>query len=227
MLIQTASALWLVASLTAPPAPQPYNAPKARRHFVSITFDKQFVQPYAFRKHPLEELLGQDVDEVHFESFQYRTADGLTTATVLEYGKDGTGIGATVYPFGASEGATLAIRGSIESLPTIRVAIDGPSPTALYALTNGRAMDIGAGLEMSDRAPGFGLGAHAFVLGGIGRADTDQLDGRRYWVEGGGGVSSGPFGVDLSFKYAINRFTEPVTHSVNMIPINLRFSVTF
>lgn len=228
MLIQTASALWLVASLAAPPPQQPsYQAPKARRHFISITFDRQWIQPYGFHRHPLEELLGQDVNEVHFESFNYRTADGRTTATVLEYGKEGTGIGATVYPFGASNGATLAIRGSIESLPDIRVQFDGPAPVARYELTGGRAFDIGAGLEMSDRAPGFGLGAHAFVLGGIGRADTDVLDGRRYWIEGGGGVSSGPFGVDLSFKYTVNRFTEPVTHSVHMIPINLRFSLTF
>ena len=229
MLIQTASTLWLVASLATPPAQatQPYKPAQARRHFISITVDKQFIQPYGFEKHPLEELLGQDVNEVHFESFQYRTADGRTTATVLEYGKDGMGIGATVYPFGASAGPTLAIRGSIESLPTIRVQIDGPSPVALYQLTGGRAMDVGAGIEMSDRAPGFGLGAHAFVLGGIGRVNTDLLDGRRYWVEGGGGVSSGPFGVDLSFKYAVNQFSEPVSHSVHMIPINLRFSLTF
>lgn len=229
MLIQTASTLWLVASLAAPPPAQSpsYRAPHARRHFISITFDKQYIQPYAFRTHPLTELLGQPVDEVHFESFHYRTRDQRTTATVLEYGKDATGIGATVYPFGASTGPTLAIRGSIESLPPIRVAFAGPAPVALYELTNGRAMDIGGGIEMSDRAPGFGLGAHAFVLGGIGRADTDQLDGRRYWVEGGGGVSSGPFGVDLSFKYAINRFTTPVTHNVHMIPINLRLSLTF
>jgi hypothetical protein len=229
MLIQTASTLWLVASLAAPPAQtaQPYRAAQPRRHFISISFDRQFIQPYGFRKHPLEELLGQDVNEVHFESFNYRTADGRTTATVLEYGKDGTGIGATVYPFGASVGATLAVRGSIESVPTIRVQIDGPSPVALYQLTGGRAMDVGAGVEMSDRSAGFGLGAHAFILGGIGRVDTDLLDGRRYWVEGGGGVSSGPFGVDLSFKYVVNQFSEPVTHSVHMIPINLRFSLTF
>ena len=133
----------------------------------------------------------------------------------------------SMLPRTASVGATLAIRGSIESVPTIRVQIDGPAPVALYQLTGGRAMDVGAGLEMSDRAAGFGLGAHAFILGGIGRVDTDLLDGRRYWVEGGGGVSSGPFGVDLSFKYVVNQFSEPVTHSIHMIPINLRFSLTF
>lgn len=229
MLIQTLSAVWLAATLAAPEAPQPrtYRAPKARRHFISLSVEKQFVQPYGFGKHPLAELLGQPVDEVHLETFQYRSRDQQTLVNVLEYGKRATAIGATIYPFGSSVGATLAIRGSIDSLPTIRVGFTGPAPSAAYELTNGRAMDLGAGIDMSDRAPGWGLGAHAFVLGGIGRVQTDQLDGRRYFVEGGGGVTSGPLGVDLSFKYAINRFSTPVTHSVHMLPISVRGTLTF
>jgi hypothetical protein len=229
MLIQTVSTMWLVAALTSPaPAQAPaYQAAKARKHFISVSFERQFVQPFGFAKHPLAELLGQPVDEVHLESFQYRTRDQLTTVNVLEYGKRATAIGATVYPFGSSVGATLAIRGSIDSVPPIRVAFNGPAPSPTYELTNGRAMDVGVGIDMSDRAPGWGLGAHAFVIGGIGRLDTDQLDGRRYWVEGGGGVTSGPVGVDVSFKYSINRFTTPVTHSVHMIPISVRGTLTF
>ena len=229
MLIQTVSAWWLAAALAAPAAPQPYSykAPKARRHFISLTYETQFIQPYGFGKHPLSELLGQPVDEVHLETFQYRTHDQGTLVNVLEYGKRASAVGATVYPFGSSVGATLAIRGSIESLPTIRVGFTGPAPFPVYELTNGKAFDVGAGIDMSDRAPGFGLGAHAFVLGGIGKAQTDQLDGRRYFIEGGGGVTSGPFGVDLSFKYSVNRFTTPVTHSVHMIPISVRGSLTF
>jgi len=230
MLIQTASALWLIAALAAPEPPaqaQPYQAPKARRHFVSVSYERQFVQPYGFGKHPLSELLGQPVNEVQLQNFQYETQDQKTQVTVLEYGKRASAIGATLYPFGSSQGATLAIRGSIESLPDIRVAFTGPAPSPTYQLTNGRAMDIGAGVDMSDRAPGFGLGAHAFVIGGIGTAQTDQLDGRRYFIEGGGGVSSGPFGVDVAFKYSVNRFSEPVSHSVHMIPISVRASLTF
>jgi hypothetical protein len=229
MLIQTAAALWLAAALAAPEAaqPRPYRAPKARRHFISVSYERQFVQPYGFAKHPLEELLGRPVSEVHLESFQYRTDDGQTLVNVPEYGKRATGIGATVYPFGSSVGATLAIRGSIESLPDIRVSFTGPAPSPTYELTNGRAMDVGAGIDMSDRAPGWGLGAHAFVLGGIGRAQTDQLDGRRYFIEGGGGVTSGPLGVDIAFKYSVNRFTTPIEHSVHMIPISLRGTLTF
>ena len=229
MLIQTASALWLVAALASPDAtpPQSYRAAKARKHFVSLSYETQYVQPYGFAKHPLEELLGQNVNEVHLEAFHYRTEDGLTLVNVLEYGKRAAAVGATVYPFGASVGPTLAIRGSIESLPPIRVSFSGPAPMPAYVLTNGRAVDIGAGIDVSDRAPGWGLGAHAFVLGGIGRADTDQLDGRRYFVEGGGGITSGPLGVDIAFKYSINRFSTPVTHSVHMIPISVRGTLTF
>ena len=229
MLRQTASALLVAAMLAAaaPAAAQSYEPAKARRHFVSIFYGTQFINPMNFAKHPLEELLGQEVDEVHLESFQYRTEDGQTLVNVLEYEKRGTDLGVTVYPLGSSVGATLAIRGSIESLPDIAVSFTGPAPFPTYTLTGGRAYDVGVGIEVADRAPGFGLGAHAFVIGGIGRAHTDQLDGRRYFIEGGGGVMSGPFGVDLSFKYAINRFTTPVTHSVHMIPISLRGTFSF
>jgi hypothetical protein len=229
MLIQTLSAMWLVASLAAPHPPQPtnYRAAKARRHFISVTVEKQFVQPYSFGNHPLADLLGQPVDEVHLQSFQYRTRDQQTLVNVLEYGKRATGIGATVYPFGSSVGATLAVRGSIESVPTIRLAFTGPAPAPTYELTNGRATDLGVGLEMSDRSAGWGLGAHAFILGGIGRLETDQMNGKRYFGEGGGGVMSGPFGVDLSVKFTVNRFSTPVTHTIYMIPIIVRGTLTF
>jgi hypothetical protein len=229
MLIQTvaAAALLAVLSVGSPAQAQTYQEEKARRHFISISFEKQYVQPQGFAKHPLEELLGQPVDEVRLEDFQYRTRDQQTLVNVLEYGKHATAIGATVYPFGSSVGATLAIRGSIESLPAIRVTFTGPAPAPEYVLTHGRVMDLGFGVEMSDRAPGWGLGAHAFVLGGFGRVNTDQLDGRRYFIEGGGGLMSGPLGVDIAFKYAINRFTTPVTHSVHMIPISVRGTFTF
>jgi hypothetical protein len=230
MSIQTVSAVCLAAALAASETPaqaQTYQASKARRHFVSITFDKQFIQPYGFGNHPLKELLGQPVDEVHLETFQYRTRDGKTTVNVLEYGKRATAIGATVYPFGSSVGATLAVRGSIETVPDIRLAFTGPAPSPIYELTNGRATDIGIGLDMSDRAPGWGLGAHAFILGGVGRIQTDQLNGSRYFGEGGGGVTSGPFGVDLTVKFTVNRFTTPVPHRIYMVPVTVRATLTF
>jgi hypothetical protein len=153
MLIQTASALWLVAALAAPEgaAAQTYREPKARRHFISVSYERQYVQPYGFASHPLAELLGQDVNEVHLETFQYRTEDGATLVNVLEYGKRAAAIGATVYPFGSSTGATLAIRGSIETLPAIRVSFTGPAPMPAYILTGGRAMDLGVGIDIRAR----------------------------------------------------------------------------
>jgi hypothetical protein len=229
MLIQTVSAVWLAAALAAPPSPQAqvYRAAKARRHFISVSVDRQSIQPYSFGRHPLQDLLGQPVDEVHLESFQYRTRDQHTRVNVLEYGTRGSAIGATVYPFGSSVGATLAIRGSIETLPTIRLAFTGPAPSPTYELTNGRATDLGIGIDMSDRSAGWGLGAHAFALGGVGKTRTDQMNGTRYFAEGGGGVTSGPFGVDISLKFSVNRFPTPVAHTIYMIPISVRGTLTF
>jgi hypothetical protein len=229
MLIQTVSTACLVAALATPvrAEPQTYRAPKARRHFISVTVDKQFVKPYSFGTHPLPELLGQPVDEVHLQSFDYRTRDQKTLVNVLEYGKRATGIGATVYPFGSSVGPTLAVRGSIETIPAIRVAFTGPAPSPTYELTSGRATDLGVGIDMSDRSAGWSLGAHAFIIGGIGRIRTDQRNGTRYFGEGGGGVTSGPLGVDISLKFSVNRFTDPVPHRIYMIPISIRGTLTF
>lgn len=228
MLIQTLAALWVAGALAAPaPPPQSYPTKKARRHFVSITVDRQFVQPYAFGRHPLEDLLGRPVSEVHLQPFQYQTKDGQTTVRVLEYGKRASSVGITVYPFGSNDGATLAVRASIDSLPDVVVAFDGPAPAPGYEMTGGRATDIGAGLEMSDRSPGWGIGAHAFIIGGVGRVHTDQQDGSRYFGEGGGGIMFGPFGVDLSVKYTVNRFQVPVEHTIHMIPICVRGTLTF
>jgi hypothetical protein len=229
MLIQTAAALWVAATLAAPAArPQPYEPAKPRRHFISFSYERQYIQPYSFRQHPLEDLLGQPVDEAPLEGIQYRTRDQSTTATVREYGKRADAIGVTLYPLGSSVGATLALRGSISGMPDIRVDFSGPAaPAPAYELTGARAYDVGAGLEMSDRAPGWGIGAHAFVIGGIGRVEAQERDGRRYFVEGGGGVVSGPFGVDVAFKYTVNRFSLPVPHSIHMIPISVRGTLSF
>ena len=229
MRIQTLAALALACAIASPAAAQSqtYQPKKARRHFISLTYDWQFVQPYSFAKHPLEELLGQRVNEVHLQDYQYETQDRQTTVRVLEYGKRANGIGATIYPFGSSSGATLALRASLESMPDIRVAFSGPAPAPVYLLTGGRATDFGAGLEMSDRSPGWGMGGHAFLIGGVGRAHTDQMDGRRYFGEGGGGITIGPVGIDLSVKYVVNSFDLPLSHSVHMIPVCVRGSLTF
>jgi hypothetical protein len=226
MLIQCAAALCLTAALAGPP-PQAYQARHARRHFIAVYFERQFVQGNGFAKHPLEDVLGQEVNEVHLESFQYRTHDGQTLVNVDEFGRRAAGVGAFIYPFGSSEGATLAIKGSIDTIPNVRVSFTGPAPVGTYALTNGRAYDVGVGIDMSDRSPGWGLGSHAYLVGGTGRAVTDQANGTRYFAEGGGGVMFGPLGFDIAFKYVVNRFSVPVSNSVAMIPVSVRGTVSF
>ena len=77
-----------------------------------------------------------------------------------------------VYPLGLSTGATLGIRGSIEQLPTIRVAFDGEGAPGDYALTGARAYDVGAGLYIAvmhsgvTLAPAVGLFAADEILAG-------------------------------------------------------------
>jgi hypothetical protein len=228
MSIQSAAALCLAASLTArAPQAQPYHAQKARRHFITMYAERQFVQGTGFDKHPLEELLGQEVDEVHLQSYQYSTKDNQTLITVNDFGRRAAAVGVTVYPFGSSEGPTLAVRGSLESIPDVRVSFSGPAPSPTYEQTGGRALDVGAGIDMSDRAPGWALGTHAYVIGGVGRAITDQTNGRRYFIEGGGGVMFGALGLDIAFKYVTNTFTVPLDHSIRTIPISLRATLTF
>jgi hypothetical protein len=232
MLLQTLSAAWLVASMTLPPATAPaqrdlYQPAKARRHFISVSYDWQYSHTLSFAKHPLEDLLGQPVSEARLESFQYRTADGQTLINVVEFRHPGNAVGVTVYPFGSSSGATLALRGSIEQLPELRLAFTGPAPAPVYVLTGGRALDAAIGVDMSDRAPGWGLGSHAFVFAGVGHAQTDQMDGSRYFLEGGGGLTSGPLGVDLSVKFAVNRFDAPVSHQFYTIPVSVRGTLSF
>jgi hypothetical protein len=229
VLIQSAVVLYLAASLATPSWTQssPYHAAKARRHFVTFYAETQYVQGSQFDKHPLQDLLGQEVNEVHLQSYQYQTKDNLTTVTVNEFGRRATAFGATLYPFGSSNGPTLAVRGSVESIPNVRVAFSGPAPSPTYELTGGHAVDVGAGVDLTDRSAGWGLGSHAYVLGGVGRAIADQRSGRRYFAEGGGGITFGPFGFDVAFKYLVSTFSDPVDHSLRTIPISLRGTVSF
>jgi hypothetical protein len=230
MRFQTAvrSALAGAAMLAvAVPAAAQAHARHARPHFVSISYDWLYVQPYHFDAHPLGDLLGQPVSEVHLQPFQYQTRDGLTHVTVGGFQHRAEGFGVTLYPFGSSEGPTLAIRGRVERMPDIRASFDGPAPVPTYELTNGRATDVAVGVDVADRSPGWGLGSHAFVLGGVGRAHTDQSSGTRYFAEGGGGLAAGPIGVDIAFKFVVNRFDQPVAHQLFTLPISVRGTLTF
>ena len=71
------------------------------------------------------------------------------------------------------------------------------------------------------------FGTFNFVVGGIGRVRSDQGEGSRIFAEGGGGLSVGPFGVQLAVKFAWNNLTEPVAHRFLTIPVTLRGTLSF
>jgi hypothetical protein len=206
---------------------QSYPARKPRRHFVTISTDWLNTQPLHFLEHPIQDLVGRDVATAQFESYDYRTRDEAILIDVLEFTRRGRGKSLTIYPLGLSVGPTLAIRGSIEDLPHIRIAFSGEGAPGHYELDGARAYDLAAAVYVADRSPGWGLGSHAFVGGGAGRISSVLSDGTRYFGEGGGGLSSGPLGVELSVKIALNRLTEPVDHSFITVPITLRGTLTF
>jgi hypothetical protein len=206
---------------------QPSGDARPRRQFVTVTVDWLNTQPLHFGEHPLQDLVGTAVAAAQFQSYEYETRDGLTRIDVLEFRRRGRGAGITVYPFGIGIGTTLGLRGSIESLPTIRVAFDGPGPLDSYRLADARAYDVGVGLVVADRSAGWGLGSRAFVAAGGGRIRSSLGDGTRVFAEGGGGLSSGPFGVELSVKFAWNRLDEPVVHRFLTVPVALRGTLSF
>jgi hypothetical protein len=212
---------WADAQLRVPSA-------KPRKQFVTITLDGMNTVPLHFKEFPLEELVGKELSAVHVEEgVDYRSRDGLTTVDVLEYRRRNQGAGVMVYPFGASIGPTLVIRGSLEQIPVTRVVIREASGAERYDLIDGRAFDVGAGILVSDRSAGWGLGSQTFVIAGVGKLGGERGDGRRYFVEGGGGVTFGPFGVQLSMKFARNYLSDPREHSFFTVPITWRGTVSF
>jgi hypothetical protein len=217
-----------VAVWPAAPGAQTYATPKARRQFVTVNYNWLHTWPLHFAEHPLEDLVGAPVAEADIDDpYDYRTRDGSTLIDVLEFKRPGQGAGITVYPLGMSTGATLGIRGSIETLPDIRITFEGPGDLDSYALTDALAYDVGLGLFMSDRAPGWGLGSYAFILGGLGRITSDLGRGSRYYAEGGGGIQSGPIGFEISLKFGWNRLDDPVEHRFLTVPVNMRATVSF
>jgi hypothetical protein len=223
-LLVTLSVAFLTPSFAAA---QPYSQSKPRRQFVTISLDWLITQPLHFLEHPLQDLVGTEVAAAQFKPYEYETRDGLTHIDVLEFSRRGRGGGITVYPLGINVGTALGIRASVESLPNIRVAFDGPGSLDSYTFTDGRAYDVGVGLFVADRSSGWGLGSRAFVLAGGGRIRSSVGDGTRVFAEGGGGLSSGPLGVELSVKFAWNRLDQPVAHRFLTIPITLRGTLSF
>lgn len=216
-----------VLACTVPAAAQTYAEPRPRRHFITVSTDWLYTHPLHFEKHPLEALVGSEVGITQGELYDYRTRDGNILIDVLEFKRRGRGAAVTLFPFGSRTGATLALRGSTEQLPVIRMTFEGAGAPGDYSLTGARAYDIGAAIHVADRAPGWGLGTYAFVGGGAGHIRSDLGDGDRYFAEGGGGVNSGLLGVELSVKFAFNRLQLPVEHRFWTVPVSLRGTLTF
>jgi hypothetical protein len=220
------SALALLAGAGSASA-QTYSAQKPRRQFITVSYDWLYTQPLHFIEHPVQDLVGKEVAAAQFEAFDYQTRDGSILIDVLEFNRRGHGVGITVYPFGLNVGAALAIRGSFEDLPDIRIAFSGADAPPAYALTAARAYDVSAAIFMADRSSGWDLGSHAFVGGGVGRIRSNSHDGDRVFAEAGGGLNSGPIGVELSIKFAWNHLSDPVDHHFMTVPITLRGTVSF
>ena len=219
--------LLLLLTVPAVATAQPYSPPEPRRQFVTVSYDWLYTQPLHFADHPLEDLLGAEVAAAQLREYHYETRDGRTQIHVLEFRRRSRGAGITLYPLGLRTGPTLGIRGSFEDLPVIRIAFDGDAALDSYVLTNARAYDAGLGMVVADRSAGWGLGSQVFVAGGLGRIRSDLGDGSRYFAEAGGGVASGPFGVQLAVKFAWNKLNDPVTHRFLTVPVTLRATVSF
>lgn len=219
----------LVVCATPAGAQQNVSQREPRRQFVTVTIDGMNTYPINFKKHPLEQLAGTPLNKPNVEQPDYVSPDGATRVSGVRFRRKNGGAGLMIYPFGAKNGPSLAVRASIEQLPEIRFLIEGPDRFEPYDLSNGRAFDIGVGVIVNDRSPGWGLGSHAFVLGGIGRLRADgvgndlaERDGKRWFAEGGGGMTIGPFGVQLSVKISFNQFREPRAHGFYTAPLVLR-----
>jgi hypothetical protein len=220
-------AAFLTLAVAAPAAAQNYSVTKPRRQFVTISIDWMNTEPLHFAD-TLEELVGRRVASAQNEVYEYRTRDEQITIDVLEFRKRNRGLSAAIYPLGLSSGTTIGLRASTETLPTIRLAFAGVDAPANYSLTGAQAYDVGAGLYVADRSSGWGLGSQAFIVGGIGKIKADNgMDGKRKFLEGGGGLMVGPLGVQLAVKFAWNTIDEPVSHTVLTIPITVRGTFSF
>lgn len=217
----------LLTTVAVPSAAQDYSVQKPRRQFVTVSLDWLHTEPLHFASHPLEDLVGREVAAAQREAYDYRTRDEQILIDVVEFRKRNRAASVAIYPFGLSSGTSLGVRGSIEQVPTVRIDFAGPDAPAAYALTGARAYDVGAGLYVADRSPGWGLGSQAFLVGGIGRLRSDQGEGTRLFAEGGGGLSVGPLGVQIAVKFAWNTMADPVPHRFLTIPITLRGTLSF
>lgn len=203
--------------------------PKARKQWFAVSTDWLNMMPLHLKEAPFEQLVGRELGTSQRKDWDYESREdgGLTQVDVLEYKRRSRGFGVSVYPFGSSVGPALMVKGSMENLPSFRARFEGPSNVQSYELVDAKAWDIGAGAIVADRSPGWGLGSHAYVIGGVGRLDSGYGSGSRVFGEGGGGLSVGPVGVEISMKFAYNKLTSPIDHSFYTVPVTVRATFGF
>ena len=218
----------IALGIASPAAAQDYSVQKPRRQFVTVSIDWMHAEPLHFASHPLEDLVGREVDATQAEEYEYRTRDGGIQIDVVEFKKRNRGFSAAIYPFGLSIGTTLGIRASVETVPTIRINFAGEQAPAPYALTGAKAYDVGVGSSSPiDRRAAASARWRLSSAASDGSPRMGGHDGTRIFAEGGGGLMVGPFGVQLAAKFAWNKLDEPVEHRFLTIPITLRGTVSF
>ena len=95
----------LALCLAAPQlSAQTYEAPKPRRHFITVSLDSIYTEPLHFADHPLSDLLGKDVASTQGQDYEYRTRDEATLINVVEFSRRHRAIGVTLYPLGMNTG---------------------------------------------------------------------------------------------------------------------------
>ena len=203
--------------------------PKVRKQYFAVSTDWLNMMPLHLKEAPFEQLTGKELGTSQRSDwdFESRGDGGLTQVDVIEYQRRSRGVGLAVYPFGSSQGPTLMVKGAMENLPSFRARIEGPAAVSSYELVDARAWDLGVGVIFADRSPGWGLGSHAYVVGGIGRLDSSHGSGQRVFGEGGGGLSLGPIGVEIAMKFALNKLSSPIEHKFYTVPVTVRATIGF
>jgi hypothetical protein len=203
--------------------------PKSRKQYFAVSADWLNMMPLHLKEAPFEQLVGRPLATSQRKDwdFESRGDGGITQVDVIEYKRRSRGFGLAVYPFGSSAGPTLMLKASMENLPSFRARFEGPSNISSYELVDAKALDAGVGVIVADRSPGWGLGSHAYVLGGVGRVDSSLGAGTRIFAEGGGGLSIGPVGVEIAMKFARNKLSLPIDHMFYTVPLTFRATIGF
>ncbi len=223
VLVLVAIVFSVFSSYASAQADKPKEKPKNHTNFFTIYVEKMNTSPMSFRKYPLQELTGTELDDF------YRSPDGSISVTNAKFQKENKGAGIMLYPLGAKgKGETLLLSASYQTLPAITFTINSPAGQENYALLNGHTYNLGLGVLSEDRHNGWwALGAHSYLIGGMGKIVEPRGEGKCYFVEGGGGLTVGVIGVDVFLKVGKNYLEKPRPHSFFTAPIGLRATLTF